>query len=93
MPYLSEAHKSDVKNGEIFTPGDLNYAIQRAIASYLQQAPISYASLNSVIGALEAAKLEFYRRIVVPYENMKIGENGDLEEFDKLRRAMFGVGG
>jgi len=33
-----------------------------------------------VIGALEACKLEFYRRAVVPYEDKKIKENGDVYE-------------
>ena len=28
--------------------------------------------------ALEGAKLEFYRRIVAPYEELKIKENGEV---------------
>jgi len=30
------------------------------------------------MGALEGAKLEFYRRVVVPYEEKKMKENGDV---------------
>lgn len=37
-----------------------------------------YDSLNAVIGVLECAKQEFYRRAAVPYENQKITENGDV---------------
>jgi hypothetical protein len=33
---------------------------------------------NDVIGALECCKLELYRRMVAPYENTKIKENGDV---------------
>ena len=32
----------------------------------------------SAIGALEAAKLEFYRRVVAPYEDQKMLDNGDV---------------
>jgi hypothetical protein len=38
----------------------------------------SYQSINDVLGALEGAKLEFYRRIAAPYEDTKIQENGDV---------------
>jgi hypothetical protein len=31
-----------------------------------------------VVGALEACKLEFYRRVVTPYEENKMKENGDV---------------
>ena len=39
---------------------------------------VSYSLINEVTGALENAKLEFYRRVVVPYEDMKIKINGDV---------------
>lgn len=31
-----------------------------------------------MVGALECAKLELYRRIAIPYEEQKIQENGDV---------------
>lgn len=31
-------------------------------------------------GALAGAKLEFYRRVAVPYENAKMAEHGDVYE-------------
>ena len=37
-------------------------------------------SLDDVLGALEGAKLEFVRRVVVPYEERKMKENGDVYE-------------
>ena len=30
------------------------------------------------MGALECAKLELYRRVAAPYEDVKIMENGDV---------------
>jgi hypothetical protein len=34
--------------------------------------------MNDIIGALEACKLEFYRRLVSHYEDIKIRSNGDV---------------
>lgn len=58
-------------------PGHLNYLITSLVRSYLGDHP-RYADYNEVLGALEAAKLELYRRMVAPYENAKIAENGDV---------------
>ncbi len=60
-------------------PGDLNYCITVLLHEYITEHGLSYKTLNDCIGVLEAAKMEFYRRIVAPYEDIKIAENGDLE--------------
>ena len=38
----------------------------------------SYSNYADIIGALECAKLELYRRGVGPYEDIAIAKNGDL---------------
>jgi len=43
----------------------------------------SYAELNEVIGVLECAKQELYRRVVAPYEDGKAKINGDVYPRDK----------
>jgi len=48
------------------------------IKAYLRTKGISYQTFNDIIGALEGAKLEFYRRVVVRYEEEKIKANGDV---------------
>jgi hypothetical protein len=58
--------------------GELNYAITKIIRGYLQENGGRYQQINDILGALEGAKLEFYRRIVSPYEDKKIIENGDV---------------
>jgi len=45
-----------------------------------------YHLLNSAVGVFESAKLEFYRRCVVPYEEMKILVEGDIDSFVEYRR-------
>lgn len=79
-----QAFRDAVAGG--MTPGHLNYAITRLVHTYLDvelgdgqwQPGWNYAMLNEVIGVLECAKLEFYRHIVGPYEDIKIRENGDV---------------
>ena len=63
---------------EIEKPGELNYAITMLCKDYLDNAGHSYTMYNEVIGVLECAKLELYRRLAAPYEDEKIKENGDV---------------
>jgi hypothetical protein len=68
------------------TPGELNYMISKTVDEYLvRKGTLRYAHLNEVIGALECAKLELYRRIAVPYEDQKITESGDVYRSGKKR--------
>ena len=60
------------------TSGELNYEITIKLLKYLRIHGLSYKTINDIIGALEGAKLEFYRRVAVPYEDRKIMENGDV---------------
>ena len=57
--------------------GDLNYCISKLTNTLLQD-NLKYAEVNRIIGALECAKLEIYRRLVSPYEDEKVVENGDV---------------
>jgi hypothetical protein len=60
-------------------PGDLNYAITRLCLNYLAiEEGVGYIDFNEVIGVLECAKLEMYRRAVATYEDRKIAANGDV---------------
>lgn len=43
-----------------------------------------YSTFNDIIGALEAAKIEFYDRIVRPYEDKAIKRNGDIYDEEDL---------
>lgn len=59
------------------TPGDLNYIITRICGEYISHQGLSYSSINDLIGVLECAKQELYRRVASKYEDEKIGQNGD----------------
>lgn len=55
--------------------GELNYIITRILK---ESYPLRYFNLNRAMGVLECCKLEFYRRVAAPYEDIKIEENGDV---------------
>ena len=55
--------------------GAFNYATTRALK---QLYPLSYFNLNRAMGVLSCIQTEFYRRVVAPYEDTKITENGDV---------------
>lgn len=79
MPYITTEQRNVLVMGDRPTsPGQLNYLISMLISQYLDDRGTSYQTLNDVIGALEGAKLEFYRRIAIPYEEEKLVENGDV---------------
>lgn len=60
-------------------PGEVNYAITKLLVDWLNEnGGVTYTTLNTLIGALECAKLELYRRIAAPYEDKKCAENGDV---------------
>ena len=73
--YIDFLNKVPIPNN----PGELNYLITMLCALYKDcNAPINYSKYNEIIGVLECAKLEFYRRKVTEYEKIKIEENGDV---------------
>jgi hypothetical protein len=84
MPYIPDTQRTDIHTdlldrGVDFVPenaGELNYIASELINNYLQQRGMSYAAINEMIGALECCKLELYRMIAVPYEELKMRENG-----------------
>jgi len=83
MPYIKKEDRQRLDLGgsnehRPQTPGELNFVITKLIVKYLQDAKLNYQHINDVLGALEGAKMEFYRRVVVPYEDMKCDQNGDV---------------
>ena len=79
MPYIESQRRAEISKGySEQTAGELNYSITKLIQSYINRRGLTYQHINDVVGALEGAKTEFQRRIVNPYEDSKIEENGDV---------------
>lgn len=79
MPYIKEESREALDNdwSGPSSPGELNFKLTTVIRKYWDSNP-NYQGINDIIGALEGAKMEFYRRVAVPYEDTKINENGDV---------------
>jgi len=80
MPYIDDETRAmlTLTPARPVTPGELNYKLTRELLDYLARLGHSYTRFNEVIGALECAKLELYRRLLAPYEDKKKDENGDV---------------
>lgn len=80
VPYVLQQIRDELEaeGGYPVTPGELNYAITKLIVDYFDRTKPDYAGINEVIGVLECAKLELYRRVAAPYEDTKCAENGDV---------------
>ncbi len=88
MPYIKSERRIEINprydDEQVYrygsrarTAGELNYQFTEIIKEYWECSG-NYQGINDIIGALEGAKLEFYRRIAAPYEDIKIQENGDV---------------
>lgn len=80
MPYITiDARKRLDSGGRPETAGELNYLLTKLVDDFLtEKGELRYSHLNEVMGALECAKLELYRRIAAPYEDQKLSQNGDV---------------
>lgn len=87
MPYIKQDRRDTLNPSieglldKIHTDGELNYTITKIALNYINattNGKPNYGSINAVVGALECAKLELYRRLAGPYEDVKIKENGDV---------------
>jgi hypothetical protein len=81
MPYIKQERRALLIPAADIAPktaGELNFQFTQLALAYLRVRGLSYQTINDIVGALEGAKLEFYRRVAAPYEDTKIKENGDV---------------
>ena len=78
MPYILQERRAALRtHANPSNAGELNYILTLVIKEYFVQHS-NYQGINDIVGALSACASEFYRRIVIPYENEKIKTNGDV---------------
>ena len=90
MPYIPKSEKDRIDKGlvalhlsDINNAGALNYAVHQVIAKYISQNKEDYQTYNDIIGVLDCAKMELYRRVISDYEDKKILQNKDVPPYDK----------
>lgn len=82
MPYIEQYRREildqhhHLNDTESKTVGELNYVITKLCKNFCSTP--NYTRINEIIGVLECAKQEFYRRLAASYEDKKIEENGDV---------------
>ena len=90
MPYIREERRQElypliskvageiqaaVESGIGKRGGEVNFVICSLVDMLYGR---NYTELSAAIGDVECAKLEVYRRLLAPYEDVKILENGDV---------------
>ena len=85
MPYIRPKDRGPLLTQDVAhvgqsanTAGELNFVLTSICLGYLQRNGTNYATMNEILGVLSAVGFEFYRRIVAPYEQEKIEQNGDV---------------
>ena len=78
MPYIDKTRAMEFFVPTAKTEGELNYIVTQAVLNYLARTERKYADYNAAVGALECAKIELYRRLIIPYEQKKMSLNGDV---------------
>ena len=84
MPYITQQQREPLAESidtllNIITDNDglegkLNYIISSIVSGILETEGVNYTILNKMIGVLECAKLELYRCMASPYEDLKLEE-------------------
>lgn len=64
--------------------GELNYLLTTVCLGYIKRHGIRYQTFNDIVGVLTCMVHEFYRRMIGPYEDLKIAENGDVLDDDSF---------
>ena len=81
MPYIKAEDRPSLDRALVYlkqlNSGELAYVITRLILESRVN-PTNYEEFCTVIGLLETVKLEIQRRLVAPYERMKMSLNGDV---------------
>ena len=82
MPYIKVADRTRLDPAiaalarQISTPGEFAYALYCILGRLTS--PASYATFAMYLGAVGETVAEFRRRVVVPYEEQKSRDNGDV---------------
>lgn len=80
MPYISGEDREALEPHaarDAMTMGELTYQITCLMDGYTA-GNLDFQAGGEAMMAAEAAKLDFWRRIMTPYEDMKMAVNGDV---------------
>jgi hypothetical protein len=98
MPYIKQEDRTSAIKAAISTlakalenKGDLNYAVCELTGQLiLKSGGMGYTNVSNWIDGVHGAERELTRRLLNPYEDEKILQNGDVESFVKLLSQLEG---
>ena len=94
MPYIKTGGRLplDILIGslaeKIRSKGDLNYVICELVGQLIINTKISYTQISEWIDGVDGSENELRRRLLDPYEDLKIVENGDVPSFIQILEEM-----
>ena len=77
MPYITPEHRTELEIRKPLRAGELTYELYKMCKEYLGER-FRYDDIAIVLGCMESAKLELYRRVVAPFEDEKLEQNRDV---------------
>ena len=84
MPYIAKINRPEIDEcvstyySFLKPDGRLNYFLAKLFLRFMSSG-MSYRTAKEFIGELEMAKMEIYRKWIIPYEEKKEILNGDVE--------------
>lgn len=79
MPYLeSKDRKRLLKTLEPKSKGELNYLITVLMVNYIDRVGLNYQNASDAMAAATDAAAEFKDKVLQPYENLKMIQNGGI---------------
>jgi hypothetical protein len=84
MPYIDRGRRKLLLpligqlGSRIRDAGDLNYVVGQLTRTLAFMLGDNYDAHNSALGAVLLSGKEYYRRVIAPYEDTKIEEEGDV---------------
>jgi hypothetical protein len=89
MPYINQTRRNELddKMSALLsvvhqsTSEEMNYIISTLLQKYIEvhdEKKLDYSACNTIVGVLECVKLEFYNKLVTPFQNTKLNQNGKI---------------
>lgn len=83
MPYIKSYVRKNLDPSindlveKINESGELCYVVYKLLIE-LTSNKYNFETMSKLLSEVECAKLEFYRRVIAPHEDLKIEDNGDI---------------
>jgi len=85
MPYIKQEMRPELDAALSHFPQldepELDYVITKLCLRFIKDRERRFVTMNKVMGILSCAAFELYRRVIGPYEDEKVRDNGDVEDF------------